>query len=127
MWLNKWPLVNQAVVVKALSYKSTDFIQMPESSTLYCKNVFVFCIYTLTSYCCPKVMFSCILFVYQVSSLSDCKRFYVLKKENVPILPENCRNILLFGMLSPSLILQLSASVDKVKEILLLLNATVCE
>ncbi|KAK3551295.1 hypothetical protein QTP70_013939, partial [Hemibagrus guttatus] len=49
-----------------------------------------------------------------VSSRSDCKRLYVLKKENVPILSENCRNILLFGVLSPSLLLQLSTSVDKV-------------
>uniref|UniRef100_A0AAR2IKN0 AAA+ ATPase domain-containing protein n=1 Tax=Pygocentrus nattereri TaxID=42514 RepID=A0AAR2IKN0_PYGNA len=40
--------------------------------------------------------------------------FYVLKKENVPVLSENCRNVLLFGLLSPSLLTQLSNSVDKV-------------
>lgn len=56
------------------------------------------------------------LYTHQESSLPDCKRLYVLKKENVPVLSENYRSILLFGMLSPFLLLQLSTSVDKVKD-----------
>ncbi|XP_062848433.1 dynein axonemal heavy chain 11 [Trichomycterus rosablanca] len=51
---------------------------------------------------------------WEVSSLSSCKRLYVLKNSNVPILDENCHHVLLFGVLSPSLLHQLSNSVDKV-------------
>ncbi|XP_053089780.1 dynein axonemal heavy chain 11 isoform X1 [Pangasianodon hypophthalmus] len=85
------------------------FVIMEENQTL------------LTAYFEARVKFlfftsasSAVLTVSSEVSLSDCKRLYVLKKENVPILSENCRNILLFGVLSPSLLLQLSTSVDKV-------------
>ncbi|KAL6489651.1 hypothetical protein MHYP_G00033920 [Metynnis hypsauchen] len=50
----------------------------------------------------------------EVCSLPGSRCLYVLKKENVPVLSENCRNVLLFGLLSPSLLTQLSNSVDKV-------------
>ncbi|XP_053483492.1 dynein axonemal heavy chain 11 isoform X4 [Ictalurus furcatus] len=77
--------------------------------------------FLLTDYFEARVKFlfftsaaSAVLTVSSEVSSSDCKRLYVLKKENVPVLSENCRNILLFGVLSPSLLLQLSTSVDKV-------------
>ncbi|XP_035386791.1 dynein heavy chain 11, axonemal isoform X1 [Electrophorus electricus] len=50
----------------------------------------------------------------EVSFVPECKTLYILKKESVPILSENYRSFLLFGVLSPALLLQLSNIVDKV-------------
>ncbi|XP_072536739.1 dynein axonemal heavy chain 11 [Salminus brasiliensis] len=50
----------------------------------------------------------------EVSSHPGCTRLYILRKENVPVLSENCRSVLQFGLLSPSLLTQLSNCVDKV-------------
>ncbi|XP_051576917.1 dynein axonemal heavy chain 11 [Myxocyprinus asiaticus] len=46
--------------------------------------------------------------------LSKHKEVYILKKENVPILPENCRGSVLFGVLSPTVLPQLSDTMEKV-------------
>ncbi|XP_058249288.1 dynein axonemal heavy chain 11 [Hemibagrus wyckioides] len=100
--------VSQMLKVKTESWNK--FIIMEENQILltdYFEGRVKFLVFTSTA--------SAVLTASsEVSSLSDCKRLYVLKKENVPILSENCRNILLFGVLSPSLLLQLSTSVDKV-------------
>ncbi|XP_076826869.1 dynein axonemal heavy chain 11 [Brachyhypopomus gauderio] len=50
----------------------------------------------------------------EVSSGPECKTLYILKKESVPVVSGNYRSVLLFGVLSPFLLLQLSSSVDKV-------------
>ncbi|KAL1259213.1 hypothetical protein QQF64_009790, partial [Cirrhinus molitorella] len=50
----------------------------------------------------------------EVCHLSKDKKVYILKKGNTPILPETCRSSLLFGMLSPSFLPQLSDTMEKV-------------
>ncbi|KAI7806173.1 dynein axonemal heavy chain 11 [Triplophysa rosa] len=50
----------------------------------------------------------------EVCHLSKHKGVYILKKENVPIVPENCRSSLLFGALSPTFLTQLSDTIEKV-------------
>ncbi|KAI2655454.1 Dynein axonemal heavy chain 11 [Labeo rohita] len=50
----------------------------------------------------------------EVCHLSKEKKVYILKKGNAPILPETCRSSLLFGVLSPSFLPQLSDTMEKV-------------
>ncbi|KAA0703060.1 Dynein beta chain, ciliary [Triplophysa tibetana] len=50
----------------------------------------------------------------EVCHLSKHKEVYILKKGNVPIVPENCRSSLLFGALSPTFLTQLSDTIEKV-------------
>nr|XP_055065627.1 dynein axonemal heavy chain 11 isoform X2 [Misgurnus anguillicaudatus] len=50
----------------------------------------------------------------EVCHLSERKNVYILKKENVPIYPENCKGSLLFGVVSPTFLAQLSDTMEKV-------------
>ncbi|XP_074510014.1 dynein axonemal heavy chain 11 [Sebastes fasciatus] len=51
----------------------------------------------------------------EIPSVAQDKHIYILKKRVVPINSENCRELLLFGLQSPSpLLLQLSSTVEQV-------------
>ncbi|XP_030637015.1 dynein heavy chain 11, axonemal [Chanos chanos] len=50
----------------------------------------------------------------EVSHLLKQRGYYILKKDNVTVLSESCRQNLLFGVLSPSPLPQLSNSLEKV-------------
>lgn len=55
-----------------------------------------------------------ILLLTQVPSTAHNDQIYILKKSPVPINAENFRDLLLFGRLSPSPLLQLSSTVKQV-------------
>lgn len=55
-----------------------------------------------------------ILFLMQASSVARNKQIYILKKTVVPINAENYRELLLFGLLSASPVLQLSSTIEQV-------------
>ncbi len=55
-----------------------------------------------------------ILFLMQVPHVGQNKQSYILKKAVVPINAENYRELMLFGLLSPSPLLQLSSTVEQV-------------
>lgn len=55
-----------------------------------------------------------IVFQIQVSNGAENKQIYTLKKRDVPINSENYKDLMLFGLLSPSPLLQLSCTVEQV-------------
>ncbi|KAI3360460.1 hypothetical protein L3Q82_002355 [Scortum barcoo] len=56
----------------------------------------------------------CLVASNEVPPVAQNKHIYILKKTVVPISAENCREHLLFGLLSPSALLQLSSTVEQV-------------
>lgn len=58
----------------------------------------------------------------QVSSVAHNKQIYILKKTVVPVNAENYRELLLFGLLSASPVLQLSSTVEQVTVISYILH-----
>lgn len=55
------------------------------------------------------------LSLFQIKVQSDAhKQIYILKRTAVPVSAENCQELLLFGLLSSSPLVQLSATVKQV-------------
>lgn len=60
------------------------------------------------------VKFCDIIKPMQVTHVAQNKQIYIIKKRVVPVNSENYRELLLFGLLSPSPLLQLSSTVEQV-------------
>lgn len=61
-----------------------------------------------------KVLQNLTLFQTQVPPDVKNEQIYILKKRVVPVTSENCRELLLFGLLTPPVLLQLSCAVKQV-------------
>lgn len=61
-----------------------------------------------------KVLQNLTLFQTQVPPDAKNEQIYILKKRVVPVTSENCRELLLFGLLTPPVLLQLSCAVKQV-------------
>lgn len=59
-----------------------------------------------------KILSYC--FEMQAPPVAQNKQIYILKKTVIPINAENYRELLLFGFLSPSPLLQLSSTIEQV-------------